>query len=337
MSTTGGGKNRFVAVGGKVVKANGKAVIIDIPAATSDAFGGVKADPAAETDKQPVRIGTDGKLVTAWGGGAEGAVLYTTQELTDAQKATARSNIGVATPDWGQNDEAAPGYIKNRPFYSGITEESAPDFDGWLSAVGELKAIPMVSVNGTIYENVPVNYIAEYAGYYIVGDYRIEINLSTNKMTTRMADGSPITGDPPSIIFMWQVENIVKLDEKYLPIDLPTAATIAPPRIAYISTVGNSQNYALADHTHRYFSPVPVLKKFSWATYFCDQDAQDMTFAEAKEIYADMRPYLVHNDEPFISAEITDSSITIVYMGKGDNGQWTVKQDTFDITWKSTT
>lgn len=336
MSITGG-KERFVAVGGKVVKANGKAVTIDILAATSDAFGGVKADPASETDTQPVRIGTDGKLVTASGGGAEGAVLYTTQELTDAQKATARSNIGVATPDWGQNNEAAPGYIKNRPFYSEITEESASGFDGWLSAVGSLNTIPKVSVNGTIYENVPENYIAEYAGYYIVGDYKIEINLMTNTMTTTMADGSAVTGDPPSIIFIWQAENIVKLDEKYLPIDVPTVATTAPPAVASTDVEGHSQNYARADHSHRYYSPVPVLENFSWGTIFCEANTQSMTFAEAKEIYADRRPYLVYNDESFIAAELTDSSVTIVYMGKGNDGQWTVKQDTFDITWKSTT
>lgn len=48
---------------------------------------------------------------------APAAVLYTAQELTDEQKATARENIGVATPDWEQNDETAADYIKNRPFY----------------------------------------------------------------------------------------------------------------------------------------------------------------------------------------------------------------------------
>ena len=48
---------------------------------------------------------------------APAAVLYTTQELTDEQKATARSNIGVAKPDWNQKDETASDYIKNRPFY----------------------------------------------------------------------------------------------------------------------------------------------------------------------------------------------------------------------------
>lgn len=39
-----------------------------LPQASADALGGVKADPAEENDTQPVRIGADGKLVTAPGG-----------------------------------------------------------------------------------------------------------------------------------------------------------------------------------------------------------------------------------------------------------------------------
>ncbi len=95
MSTTGGGKERVVAVAGKVVKANGKAVTIDIPTATSDAFGGVKADPATETDTLPVRIGTDGKLVTA----AEG------HGLTDAQIASLDGLFKIA--QYTQDSSAA--------------------------------------------------------------------------------------------------------------------------------------------------------------------------------------------------------------------------------------
>lgn len=43
------------------------------------------------------------------------AVLYEQQTLTDAQKQQARENIGVVQPDWQQNDETAPDYVKNRP------------------------------------------------------------------------------------------------------------------------------------------------------------------------------------------------------------------------------
>lgn len=40
-----------------------------LPKATANALGGVKADSAKASDTQPVRIGTDGKLVTAAGSG----------------------------------------------------------------------------------------------------------------------------------------------------------------------------------------------------------------------------------------------------------------------------
>ena len=44
----------------------------ELPAATADALGGIKAEPATEADTQPVRIGADGMLYTAPGGGVPG-------------------------------------------------------------------------------------------------------------------------------------------------------------------------------------------------------------------------------------------------------------------------
>ena len=43
----------------------------ELPAATADTLGGIKAEPATEDDTQPVRIGEDGMLFTAPGGGGE--------------------------------------------------------------------------------------------------------------------------------------------------------------------------------------------------------------------------------------------------------------------------
>ena len=68
---------------------------------------------------------------------APAAVLYTPQELTDEQKATARENIGVATPDWEQNDATAADYIKNRPFYDNtviVPFASTPTTEPWQIA-----------------------------------------------------------------------------------------------------------------------------------------------------------------------------------------------------------
>lgn len=54
----------------------------ELPAATADALGGVKAEPATEADTQPVRIGADGMLYTKPGGGEvwETIVDYTVPE-----------------------------------------------------------------------------------------------------------------------------------------------------------------------------------------------------------------------------------------------------------------
>lgn len=43
----------------------------ELPAATADTLGGIKAEPATEADTQPVRIGADGMLFTTPGGGGE--------------------------------------------------------------------------------------------------------------------------------------------------------------------------------------------------------------------------------------------------------------------------
>lgn len=44
------------------------------------------------------------------------------QDLTGTQKAQARNNIGVASPDWNQNDETAADYIRNRPVCTAFGE-----------------------------------------------------------------------------------------------------------------------------------------------------------------------------------------------------------------------
>lgn len=67
---------------------------------------------------------------------APAAILYEKQELTAEQQATARENIGVATPDWEQNDETAADYIKNRPFYEGVIETLLdPTIENWRTTV----------------------------------------------------------------------------------------------------------------------------------------------------------------------------------------------------------
>lgn len=71
---------------------------------------------------------------------------------------------------------------------------------------------------------------------------------------------------------------------------------------------------------------------------FCGEIISNTTLNEAMSIYQAQRPLLTYNHEPFIAAELTDNSITIVYTGKGEDGQYSVQKTTFGgITWKSET
>ena len=82
--------------------------------------------------------------------------------------------------------------------------------------------------------------------------------------------------------------------------------------------------------------PVEVVTKNDTVTEFMNQPVGDQTLDVAKDAYANYRPYLVFNGEPFITAEFTENSITIVYMGKGEDGQYGVQKTTFgDVTWKT--
>lgn len=83
--------------------------------------------------------------------------------------------------------------------------------------------------------------------------------------------------------------------------------------------------------------PIEVVEKNNTDTFFMGSVVGSWTLDAAKEDYARRRPYLVFNDEPFITAELTENSITIVYMGKGEDGQYGVQKTTFGgITWKTT-
>ena len=166
-----------------------------------------------------------------------------------------------AQPDWNQNDETQPDYVKNRPFYTGnpvetvLVEESTVSFaerngmylgqleSTFSATVGETYK---VSWDGTVYESACV----DFSGMTIIG------NLSL------IGAGSD-TGEP----FLMNVENgqgieiytadasashtlsisvlstgIVKIDEKYLP---DTTATKSEVEVAH-NKANAAQNKANA-------------------------------------------------------------------------------------------
>ena len=268
-------------------------------------------------------------------------------------------------PDWDQNDVTASDYIKNRPFYTEMTEQAISGFDGWNASVGGFAPIPKVSVNGIIYENVPDLYFNEYTVDYIIGQYRIRINIMLSKMTILMKNGDALTGPPPTIEFITIAENVIHIDEKFMPKfkelnanNLNAAYIIASnieskePALVVKSVTPNSAKrmWISVDDDGAIKTYNDNGLPTNWATVtevvvnyisdidFCGVINSNLTFTEAKSLYAKKRPYLVFNGEPFITAEITENSVTVVYMGKGEDGQYGIQKSTFgNITWKAET
>ena len=91
-----------------------------LPEASPDALGGVKADAVEETDTQPVRKGTDGKLYTAPGsGGADISLGISGASAGQMAKVKAVDESGAPTA-WEAGDDAGgySGYGNRNPDYT---------------------------------------------------------------------------------------------------------------------------------------------------------------------------------------------------------------------------
>ena len=200
-------------------------------------------------------------------GGAADAVTYTPQTLTEEQRAQARTNIGAYTkpasgipksdladdvqtslakadtalqsqtiPDWNQNDETAPDYVKNRPFYTGnpvetvLVEESTVSFTSangmyvaelestFSATVGETYK---VSWDGTTYECVCV----DFNSGIVIGNLSIMgAGSDTGEpFMIGISNGQGIqivtadTSASHTFSISGFVSEVVKIDEKYLP------------------------------------------------------------------------------------------------------------------------
>ena len=143
---------------------------------------------------------------------APAAVLYTAQELTDAQKATARENIGVATPDWEQSDEDQPDYIKNRPFYE-VTTDTLLDLtiENWRSLVIGLDA-PVCSwrVAGVDYIDVmPTSQEGGAVQLYELGNATVVVLSGQSRIYSIPSDAD---------LHLLMRKSVVKqIDPKYVP------------------------------------------------------------------------------------------------------------------------
>lgn len=144
---------------------------------------------------------------------------------------------GQVQPDWNQNDETKPDYVKNRPFYTGgpvetvLFEESTVPFveDGGLYGVEFPSAIEVtvgeiykISWDGTVYECTCV----DFNGSNVIGNLSIGgFGSDTGEpfiMQVVNGDGIIIATKDTSASHTISISvfagELVKIDEKYLPI-----------------------------------------------------------------------------------------------------------------------
>lgn len=203
---------------------------------------------------------------------APAAVLYTPQELTDEQKAKARENIGVATPDWNQNDATAADYVKNRTHYTeSVYGIVGVGYDGWAK-VTKYAAVPItkMAVLGVIYKNVPVAAENDAVVEYVVGDHRLSFDRQYNIMT---ATPNNIV-DRDVTFYGYQMTAVHKLPIIYIPDEVALTKNLpqsdwnevnsssasyiknkpspsdVTPSASGTASAGKSRDYARADHVH---------------------------------------------------------------------------------------
>lgn len=144
-------------------------------------------------------------------------------------------NVNVTQPDWNQNDETAPDYVKNRPFYTGDPVETE---------IMPATTVTFAGGGGIMYAELPVNFNA------VEGQtYKISWDSTDYVCTCTVVDGNQYlgnlglfgdgdnTGEPfifsigssswiagskesateHVIAIIGYVSQIVKIDKKYIP------------------------------------------------------------------------------------------------------------------------
>ena len=166
----------------------------------------------------------------------------------------------AAQPNWNQNDETAPDYVKNRPFYTGdsvetvLVEETTVAFElgdpgfyvgqlqsTFLPTVGETYK---VSWDGTVHEctcedfnELPVIGNLSIPGFGSdSGEPFIIVQEDPNAITIATAD----TSASHTISISGRTTQVVKINEKYLPDTVATKSEVEDVQ----STANNAQSTA---------------------------------------------------------------------------------------------
>ena len=171
---------------------------------------------------------------------------------------------GGVQPDWNQNDETAPDYVKNRPFYTGnpvetvVVEESTVSFTGhggiyaalfpstFEATVGETYKVYW---DGAVYECTCVN----FDNTPVIGNLSIvglgsdtgEPFLMIISNGEKIEIGTADTSASHTFSISGFVQEVVKIDEKYLPDTIATKSEVEATQ----TTAENAQTAANAAQT----------------------------------------------------------------------------------------
>ena len=158
--------------------------------------------------------------------------------MRDGQVVTG-SNVGVQS-DWNQNDNTQPDYVKNRPFYTGDTEETVLVEESTVTFANVSANIYYVSIPTTIEITAGETYKVSWdgatyervcqsvTGYTVIGNLSIIGAGADNGdpfLISQLADGNGIeiytldTSASHTIsVIRFVVSEVVKIDAKYLPV-----------------------------------------------------------------------------------------------------------------------
>ena len=190
-------------------------------------------------------------------------------------------------PDWNQNDDTQPDYVKNRPFYSGnlvetvLVEESTISFEDILSEIpstfeATIGETYKVSWDGTVYECTCVTYNSRlFIGNLSIMGFGSDTGEPFLMMINNgIGIGIVATDTSGSHTFSISgfAQEVVKIDEKYLPTiptdKLPTIPTDKLPTIPTIeftssisSNIANSTQPSFAVSNLSYSEIYSIVEK----------------------------------------------------------------------------
>lgn len=192
---------------------------------------------------------------------SDNMIVHETEVATLNGYVVSMIDAASVQPDWNQNDETAPDYVKNRPFYTGdpvetvIIEERTESFSdsgmGWYSTSFQLEFSATIGEtykvywDGAAYECTCV----EFNGAPVIGNLSIPGQGSDTgePFVITVIDGTSVyvyaADTAPSHTFSINgfVQEVVKIDRKYLP------TTFKPEGKSYL-TFSSSNSFTLGVH-----------------------------------------------------------------------------------------